>query len=334
MKFAVLFCALLAGCGPSYGTGYPCIQGSSGLNCAGKYAQDVVNLADVGKGATADASMPTSTDPVTAACTRWNADRKDLSEGTWSGSVKTCDAGDLSANGRTNALRQVNLVRYLAGLPEVTNDATLDAKAQACAMLMWANGSMSHTPPQTWKCWTQDAYDAASHANLFSGAAVQSALVYSIDGGANNTDSLGHRRWLLSNSLGPIGIGSTAQGPSCLWVIGGSGNAGKAWQAWPPPGVFPYAAHGDAYGDTVDKSGWSIQSDSLNLDKATVSVTESGVDMPVQTRSLASGYGSDSAIAFTPQGWTMAAGKTYHVVASGLPVEIANDVKVVDCTGL
>jgi len=327
-----LFCALLFGCGTAAGAGYSCVQADGDATCSGNYAADGENLAgDIAGKTVADSGAPAVSDPVSALCARWNADRKDLSEGTWSGSVKTCDAGDLSAAGRANALRQVNLARFLAGLPAVVNEATLDAKSQACAMLMWANATLSHAPPSSWKCWSQDAVDAAGHANLSSDPAVKSVLSFLVDGGDNNTDSLGHRRWILSNSLGPIGIGSTGKGPSCLWVIGGAGAAGKAWTAWPPPGVFPLAARNDSYGGTLDKTGWSIQSDSLNLGKASVSVTESGVNMPVVTRSLAGGYGSKSAIAFVPQAWTMTAGKIYHVSASGLPVAIEYDVQVIDC---
>lgn len=334
MKRAILLLLLATGCGATYGSGTAaCVADNAAVGCVGKYAKDVQDTqADEGSSAVPDIGGPS--DPVGKVCWRWNNDRKDLSEGSWSGNVKTCDAGDVSATGRANALRQVNLVRYLAGLPAVSDDATLNAKSQACAMITWANASLSHQPPESWKCWTQDAYDAAGHANLFSGPAVAAVLSFMVDSGAGNADSLGHRRWLLSNSLGPIGIGSTAKGPSCMWVIGGSGAAGKAWTAWPPPGVFPLAARADNYGDKLESSGWTIQSDSLNLGKATVTVTENGSDMPVLSRSLAADYGSNYAIAFVPQGWSMAAGKTYHVVAAGVGVDIAYDVQVVDCAGV
>ena len=57
-----------------------------------------------------------------AACARWNADTANVSEGTWSGSVAACEVGDISADGRENALRLFNLVRWLADLPAVQTE--------------------------------------------------------------------------------------------------------------------------------------------------------------------------------------------------------------------
>src|SRR6185503_17686815 len=80
-------------------------------------------------------------------CVRWNADVASVAEGAWTGSVGTCTAGDIPASGRANYLKLVNLYRNLAHLPGVTNDATLDAKTQQCALMMHANGDLDHSPP-------------------------------------------------------------------------------------------------------------------------------------------------------------------------------------------
>ena len=63
-----------------------------------------------------------------AICARWTADRANLSEGTWSGATATCTAGDMAADARANALRLVNLYRWLAALPPVTTDPAHDAE--------------------------------------------------------------------------------------------------------------------------------------------------------------------------------------------------------------
>ena len=86
-----------------------------------------------------------------------------MSEGTWSGNIATCDPGDISADGRANALAQVNLYRWMAGLPTVVNDATLDGYAQECALMMHANGAWSHYPPTSWDCYTVDGATAARY---------------------------------------------------------------------------------------------------------------------------------------------------------------------------
>jgi hypothetical protein len=52
-----------------------------------------------------------------ATCARWKADRANLAEGTWSGNVASCTVGDISADGRANALRLFNMYRWFADLP-------------------------------------------------------------------------------------------------------------------------------------------------------------------------------------------------------------------------
>ncbi|HTQ02287.1 MAG TPA: hypothetical protein VMI54_00470 [Polyangiaceae bacterium] len=273
----------------------------------------------------------TSDHSPTATCARWNADRADMGEGTWSGSVDTCDPGDISADGRANALKIVNLYRWLADLPTVTTSDDRNAEAQACALIMQANGMLSHDPPTDWKCWTQTGHDGASQSNISSGPGVSSIDLYMVDGG--NEDTLGHRRWVMSNSLGPIGLGSTgAMGASCMQNLTGTGMAGKAWQAWPPPGAFPIqAVKPGRFGGSLDSTGWSIQSDKIKLDAATVTVTSGGSSLPVTLTMLPGGYGSNYALSIVPSGWQTTAGQTYSVSVAGTSTPISYDVNVVDC---
>jgi len=264
-----------------------------------------------------------------AVCARWNADRANLSEGTWSGATASCTAGDLSADARANALRLVNLYRWLAQLPPVVTDPTKDAQDQQCALMMRANNTISHTPPTTWLCYSADGANAAGSSNVSSGQAVSSVDLYMIDPG--NPTTIGHRRWVLSNSLGPIGIGGTDRA-SCMWTLTGTGRAGKPWMAWPAPGVIPLAAMmPQARGMTVDQTGWSIQSDSINLASAQVTVTSDGVNMPVTVTQLLANYGARYAIRFNPTGWTTTAGKTYSVAVSGVTPAINYSVQIVAC---
>jgi uncharacterized protein YkwD len=280
---------------------------------------------------TTDATTGEPPDPAALMCERWNSDRAQLGEGSWSGAVVGCDAGTLSADGVENALRLVNLYRHIAGLPPVTEDPTRTAKAQACALMMHANGQLSHTPPMNWKCWTAGGSGAAGQSNISSTPGVLGVDLYMVDPG--NDTTIGHRRWILSNSLGPIGLGSTSDN-SCMLVIGGGGDAGKPWLAWPPPGPVPYQAmHVPTIGWThVDQTGWTIQSDSIDLSGAGVSVTVDGVEQPVAVNVLGKNYGSAQAIRFVPQGWTVEPGKTYDVALSGVAQPIAYSVQIVDCS--
>ncbi len=273
-----------------------------------------------------DASpVDASSDPVERVCSRWASDRADLREGTWTGDVQTCDPGDFLSPGRENALRLVNLYRWLAGLPPASLDPTRNAKAQACALMMHANGRLSHNPPSTWTCYTQDGAQAAGSSNIASGPGVSAVDMYMADWG--NADTMGHRRWILSNSLGAIGIGSTSS-YSCMWVIGTGGSANAQWTAWPPAGIVPYALFSV---HQVDRYGWTIQSDAIALSNATVTVSANGQDLTVTVSNLLSGYGSWYAIRIVPDGWTTQPDTTYHVTVTGVNPTIEYDVQVVSC---
>jgi len=268
-------------------------------------------------------------DEVEQMCARWTADRSDLSEGSWSGDVGTCESGDTSETGRANALRLVNLYRWMADLPEVSDEASRNEGAQDCALIMDANNSLSHDPPMGWSCWSSSGASAAGSSNISSGQGVLSVDMYMVDFG--NASTLGHRRWIMSNSLGPIGLGSTS-GSSCMHVIGGNGSAGASWTAYPSPGPFPLEAFDILpFGDTLDQTGWSVQSDSIELGGASASITANGEDRPVSVTTLSPGYGSGSAISLIPQGWTAQPDTNYHVEVVAGGETISYDVYVVDC---
>lgn len=304
--------------------------------CKGGTVVDDTDVTDTDADTTdTDVDSETDTEPVDtdaawaeSRCKAWNVARRDLREPTWTGDVGTCDAGDIDAAARARVLGLVNLYRDWAGLPAVTNDATKDAAAQQCALMMDANDTLSHTPPTSWACYSETGAAAAGRSNIATGPAVMAVDMYMQDWG--NETTIGHRRWILSNSLGPIGIGSTSEF-SCLHVLSGSGTATNPWTAWPPPGPFPIDAVNMSF-VPLDKTGWTVQSDTLDVTKATVTVTrDDGTVMPVTTTALGSGYGSTYAINLLPKSWTSEAGRTYTVSVTGAGAPIVYDVSMVDC---
>ena len=266
-------------------------------------------------------------DPVDV-CDRWTLDRGDLREGAWSGDVETCNAGELESVGRENTLRQVNLLRWLAGLnDDIDTSDGRDASAQECALMSHANDALNHGPPPSWTCYSSDGAGAAGMSNLSPTPAVEAIGLYMDDPG--NSTTLGHRRWILSDSLGPIGIGSTDR-YSCLHVISGSGTQRSEWTAWPAPGPFPIGAMRMSW-SSVDENGWSIQSDTIGLGSAEVTVLEDGVERPVRVTNLEAGYGSTSAISFAPDGWQSRAGSTYTVQVDRVASPFSYEVAMLDC---
>jgi hypothetical protein len=263
----------------------------------------------------------------TELCSRWVADRADLSESGWTGSTSSCTAGDMSATSRANALRQVNLFRWIAALPPVTTSDQYNQGDQACAVMMDAQGDLSHSPDSSWKCYTSAGADAAGNSCIAGEGAVTAVIGYMVDPG--NPTMLGHRRWILSNYLGPIGIGSTGK-YSCMYT-GTTGKLTNAWTAWPPPGYFPMQAAADSWSRSINTTGFSVQSDSINLANASVTITLNGTPLNVTVTQLLANYGSKYAISMVPSGWTIAAGNTYHVSVTGVSTAITYDVQVVSC---
>jgi hypothetical protein len=234
----------------------------------------------------------------------------------------------MTPTARANALRLFNLYRTMAGLPLVTTSAESNRLAQSCALLMRANNTITHTPPASFRCYTAEAAKTANGSSLTSAPAVAGVDGYMIDPG--NPTTIGHRRWILSNWLSEVGFGS-ADRFSCQYQPARAGKAGKAWVAWPPPGEVPLQAFGGRFLGTLDQTGWTVQSDTINLRGAQVRVSVGGVERPVTVTQLGSGYGSTHALRFTPRGWTTQAGETYDVQVSGTAPPITYQVKVVAC---
>lgn len=262
-------------------------------------------------------------------CERWTSDRADRSEGSFNGDIATCDAGTPDVIGGANALRLVNLYRWLAGLPVVTLSDARSREAQECALMMQANGTLSHTPPSTWECYTATGASAAGLSNIATAPSVAAIDMYMQDWG--NETTLGHRRWILSTWIDEIGVGS-APTYSCLHVLAAANGDGPEWTAWPPPGVVPHELFTMSY-QPLDSTGWSIHSDTIAFDGAAVTVTDAGTSLPIETRVLDGGYGSVHALSFLADGWTAQPGHTYHVEVSGLSSPIAYDVEVIECGG-
>ncbi len=261
-------------------------------------------------------------------CASWNAVKADSTEPIWSGSTHACEAGDIDADGLARVLASVNLYRAMAGLPAVGHDAGLDALAQSCSLMMEAEQDIDHYPSDAWACFSEDGARGASSSNLATAPALSAVDLYMVDTG--NESTLGHRRWILTNGLGPFGIGSTT-GYSCLQVMGSTEVVPEpGWTAWPAPGYFPIQAYGD-WG-TLDDAGWSIHSyGGGSMAGAMVSVTSDGQELPVTVTGLAGGYGGSEAISILPDGWTMQVGRHYAVSVTGISPEIAYGFDVVDC---
>ena len=233
----------------------------------------------------------------------------------WTGDVGACNGGTTSSAYQLSILQRANWLRRMAGVPDVTYRADLNAQQQAGALISRANQALTHYPDSTLKCFTQAGYDSNSHSNLHLGvygAAAMDGYVY--DPGDNNK-AVGHRWWLLHPGLKSITSGDipTWPGANALHIFDvnwQSTTSRDGFVAWPPPGYVPSA--------TVYPR-WSFTTfGNENFSNASVTVTGPNGPLAVSYDHQAQGR-----IVFVPAGFERAplkksADETYNVNVTGV----------------
>ncbi len=214
----------------------------------------------------------------------------------WTGNTADCNAGTISADAQQKTLQRINYYRKLAGLPaDIVFDEEWNAKCQQAALMMYANNSLSHSPPTSWKCYTSEGKEAAGKSNLGLGSSASRAIdSYVRDNGGSN-QACGHRRWILYSKAAKMGHGSTSRSDA-LWTIGGTTGRTNLPEfiAWPPASFVPAP---------LVYARWSCSVPKADFSKATVSMI--GADGQPIALSVVSktdnGYG-DNTIVWEPQG--------------------------------
>ena len=241
----------------------------------------------------------------------------DIASG-WNGDTSNCTAGATSAAYLQATADRINFYRAMAGLPaNVQLDATLNARCQEAALMMSAENSLSHSPPTTWSCFTDDGALAAGRSNLALGNAGPRAIdAYMMDGGGNNA-AAGHRRWILFPGQTVMGSGSVsgngARDANALWVINGGSNSGVSQPAsWPPMGFIV---------KSLLVSRWSYSHPGADFSNATVRMFENGVEQTLTLNPIANGFG-DNTLVWEPSIGSPASGAdvVYRVEISGVRV--------------
>jgi uncharacterized protein YkwD len=165
----------------------------------------------------------------------------------WTGSTSSCDPGTTTQGFKEDVLARVRWFRAMAGVDtNISLNLESSRLAQEAALVMKANNELSHEPPSSWDCFTDDAYEGASHSNLFLGVfGVASIDGYIEDPGADNLP-VGHRRWILDPTLAEIGTGDT-NNSNALFVINENTRdnyttrEADGFVMWPPRGYVPRA---------------------------------------------------------------------------------------------
>ena len=214
----------------------------------------------------------------------------------WTGSVRACRAGKTDNLFKEDVLYRVQWFRAMAGVnPVISLNDESNRLAQEAALVMAAAGDLSHEPDSSWPCYSQDAYDGASHSNLSLGDfGVQSIDGYIEDPGSDNYP-VGHRRWILDPTLLTIGTGDT-RNTNALFVI--SSDTRKDAQTreedgyvmWPPRGYVPRSQIYER---------WSISHQTADFSSAVVAVSQNGRTQVFENPySDTAGYGRMNSLVF------------------------------------
>jgi hypothetical protein len=216
----------------------------------------------------------------------------------WTGRHDSCDPGVTQQGFRDNVMRRINYFRAMAGVPaDVTLPEVYNREAQAAALMMSVNRALSHTPPTSWRCYTQLGYDGASSSNLALGAFGPEAIrLYIYDPGEGN-HFVGHRRWILYPPIQNMGTGDipyVGSYPSAnalhvfddhLWDP--RPPTREEFVAWPPPGYVPYR---------VVFARWSFGYPGADFSGAAVSMRCGGESLPVEVAPLEAGFGDNTLV--------------------------------------
>ena len=181
--------------------------------------------------------------------------------------VPSCSAPYSAGKVKTSALQaaadRLSALRQIAGLPAVQLDLTLSEQAQYGAVIIAAQGALSHNPSKPADMdsgFYQKAYDATSSSNLYAGMTLTTAVDgFMDDSDASNIDRLGHRRWQLNPGLGKIGFGYAESDTRYRTyvaekVFDRSGTCSDyEFVAWPASGNFPNSLRG-----FEENTAWSV----------------------------------------------------------------------------
>ncbi|EJL23200.1 CAP domain-containing protein [Novosphingobium sp. AP12] len=254
--------------------------------------------------------------------------------------ISRCVAGRITDSERASVLTTLNEIRAAHGVPPVTYDRSSEDETMAAALMMAANGQLSHQPPTNWRCYSVPGAVGAGSSNL-AGGMVSPYLAFStsreylvgwLTDVRNMMRGTGHRRWLLSPfvtqvAFGRVG-GQTADGNRTSAAVL---KTFKFASEPPPSGPVPdFVAYpfGDypqrfyqqgallSFSPIVDKvNRWNNLK--VDLARARVIVSTAGGVVPSRIESRSNlGVGYATALEFSAG--SLVAGTPYHVEITGL----------------
>lgn len=182
--------------------------------------------------------------------------------------LSACEVGALTETTRQQMLVLLNRLRGLHGLMPLAYAPTLQSQADAAALVMAANGAVSHVPATDWRCLSPLARQGARASLLYGGAHSARPIEQSgedivaswlLDTDNVEADSLGHRRWLLDPFLREVAF-AWVSGPLADGEYGGAAvlRLGRGRSAGRAAAQSDFVAYpvGDYPARYADLTGW------------------------------------------------------------------------------
>jgi hypothetical protein len=227
----------------------------------------------------------------------------------WTGNVVTGVAGTLSPAYLSATLRRINYYRAMSGVSsDIVFGAAEDDKCQQAALMMAAEGNISHTPSPDWTFYTLAAAQAAASSNIrldsVGDEGPGAVDRFMADAEANNY-YVGHRRWFIYPAEGVMGAGAVppsdlSAGTAAIWILNLAPRpAGAPLQtSWPPAGYVPAP---------LVYNRWSFSYLDADFSGTKISVIKDGVPQTIQQEALVgeSGNGVDTIVGDNTIVWEM-----------------------------
>ncbi|MDA3843253.1 MAG: T9SS type A sorting domain-containing protein [Candidatus Kapabacteria bacterium] len=117
--------------------------------------------------------------------------------------ITNCKPGELKDSEKMKILAEINMIRDLHGLPHVEYNYAYDNEAAQIALICAANGDLTHTPDNSWSCYSPEGKAGGLTTNLYlasyQGSSLppsESSVVSWMHDDPHQT--LGHRRWIIN----------------------------------------------------------------------------------------------------------------------------------------
>ncbi|MDE6729017.1 MAG: fibronectin type III domain-containing protein [Oscillospiraceae bacterium] len=237
------------------------------------------------------------------------------------------DPGALSSDTLQGGLNALNVMRYIAGIPEVTLNSEYNDLCQHGAYINFLNKSISHSPAKpsgvSDSLYAKGA-KACGSSNLMMGYTnpAKSVLAYMNDSDNSNIDRLGHRRWCLNPSMKQTGFGQVNYYGAMYAFDSSYGDTPYSGVCWPAQNMpVDYFSANHAWSYSLGSSIADPNSVKVTLtrksDNMIWNFSYNGADGYFNVEN--SGYGKPGCVIFRPTGVTeYKSGDVYTVHISGV----------------